>query len=60
MRKQERRAWICLALAVVLTLGAGVFVYRFVKHGGEWATFYGNSQIYTDGMISRGGTGDVI
>lgn len=54
MRKQERRAWICLLLVFVLVAGVGVFTYRFVKDGAEWATFYGNSQIYTDGMLNRG------
>ena len=54
MRKQERRAWICLALAMVLIAGIGVFGYRLVKDGGKWASFYGNTQIYTDGYINRG------
>ncbi|MBO5513029.1 MAG: penicillin-binding protein [Mogibacterium sp.] len=54
MRKQERRAWICLAIVMVLLVGLGIFTYRFIKHGGEWATFYGNTQIYTDGQINRG------
>ena len=39
---------------MVLVGGIGLFGYRFVKSGGEWATFYGNSQIYTDGVINRG------
>ena len=43
MRKQERRAVICLVLAIVLVAGIGIFGFRLVKHGGEWATFYGNT-----------------
>ena len=39
---------------MVLLVGLGIFTYRFIKHGGEWATFYGNTQIYTDGQINRG------
>ena len=54
MRKQERRAWICLLIAGVLFTGVVVFGYRFVREGGKWASFYGNTQIYTDGMINRG------
>ncbi|MBR0307549.1 MAG: penicillin-binding protein [Mogibacterium sp.] len=54
MRKQERRAWICLAITAVLLIGVGIFGYRFVRYGGEWATFYGNGQIYTDGILNRG------
>ena len=54
MRKQEKRAVICLVLAAILVAGIGIFGYRLVKNGGEWATFYGNTQIYTDGAINRG------
>lgn len=45
---------ICLLLALVLFSGVTLFGVRFVQHGGEWASFYGNSQIYTDGRINRG------
>lgn len=38
----------------MLLAGIGIFVARFVKDGGKWATFYGNSQIYTDGILNRG------
>ena len=41
-------------LAMVLVAGIGVFGYRLVKNGGKWASFYGNTQIYTDGYINRG------
>lgn len=54
MRKQERRAWICLAMAAALFVGVVVFGYRFATQGGKWATFYGNTQIYTDGVLNRG------
>lgn len=54
MRKQEKRAVICLLMVIALIGGIGIFTYRLVKHGGEWATFYGNTQIYTDGAINRG------
>lgn len=54
MRKQERRAMICLLLALTLFLGTCVFSYRFVKNGAKWAGFYGNTQIYVDGSVNRG------
>lgn len=54
MKKLEKRSLICILIAVVLLAGVGLFVFRFVKHGGEWATFYGNQQIYTDGLLNRG------
>ena len=54
MRKQERRAWICLALALVLFGGLCLFTYRYVKDGSKWVGHYGNTQIFTDGRINRG------
>lgn len=41
-------------IAIVLFIGVGVFGYRMVRDGGQWASFYGNTQIYTDGIINRG------
>ena len=49
---------ICLLLAFVLFAGVALFGYRFVRNGGKWASFYGNSQIYTDGRINRGTVSD--
>ena len=43
-----------MLLAAVLFLGVALFMFRFVTQGGKWATFYANSQIYTDGMLNRG------
>lgn len=54
MRKLEKRSWICLALAAVLFIGIVIFGWRFVTSGGDWASFYGNTQIYTNGVINRG------
>lgn len=54
MRKLEIRSIICLALAAILILGTGVFVFRFVKYGSKWATFYGNRSIYENGVLKSG------
>ena len=54
MKKLERRSIICLLLAAVLFIGLVFFVSRLVTQGSDWATFYANTQIYTDGMINRG------
>ncbi len=54
MKKQERRAKIFLVLAAVLFMGILVFTWRFITKGGEWAGFYGNTQIYTNGVLNRG------
>ena len=42
MRKLEVRSIICLALAAILIIGTGVFVFSFFIYGSKWATFFGN------------------
>lgn len=59
MKKLEKRAIICLTLAAVLFLGICVFVYRYVAHGADWATFYANQSIYKDGRLAIGRIYDV-
>lgn len=59
MKKLEKRAVLCLILAAVLFLGLGVFVVRFVIYGSDWATFYANDHIYTNGRVSIGRIYDV-
>lgn len=54
MKKLEKRATICILIAALLFAGVALFTFRWVRDGGTWATFYGNSQIYTDGMLNRG------
>jgi peptidoglycan glycosyltransferase len=54
MRKVENRAKICLLLAAALFIGLIVFTWRFVTEGADWASFYGNQQVYTNGVINRG------
>ena len=54
MRKLEKRAIICLTLAAVLFLGLCVFIFRFVKDGDDWATFYANQHIYSEGRLAIG------
>lgn len=54
MRKLEKRAVICLALAVVLLLGCIGFVVKIMLNGNEWATFYANDHIYSDRRLSVG------
>lgn len=54
MRKLERRALICLFIAVILVLGILLFTYRFICYGGNWATFYGNQSIYAGDSLASG------
>ncbi len=54
MRRMERRALMGLALALILFGGLVLFVYRFVVHGAEWATFYGNQSLYSGEGLTSG------
>lgn len=39
---------MCLMLAGVLIVGLGIFCFRYVTDGGDWATHTANKQIYND------------
>lgn len=58
MKKMEGRAIICLALALVLILGMGLFTFRLVTNGSEWASFYANSHVYYEGQLAVGSVYD--
>ncbi len=58
MKKLEKRAFLCLALVAVLVAGLIFFVARLEINGADWATFYANSHIYTDGKLSVGAVYD--
>lgn len=46
MRKIERRAALCLILALALFAGLCLFGFRFVTQGGDWASFPANRHLY--------------
>ncbi len=54
MRKLEKRAIICLALAAVLILGLGFYTFKLAKDGGKWVSYPANKHIYTNGYLSTG------
>ena len=54
MKKIEKRAIMCLLLGFVLILGVGVFTYRYIAHGDEWASYEGNLDVYARGDLSKG------
>lgn len=58
MKKMEGRAIICLALALVLILGMGLFTFRLVTSGSDWASFYANSHVYYEGQLAVGSVYD--
>ncbi|MDO4393776.1 MAG: penicillin-binding transpeptidase domain-containing protein [Bacillota bacterium] len=54
MKKIEKRAIMCLLLGLVLVVGVGIFSYRYVVHGGDWASYEGNRDVYAKGDIKMG------
>ena len=55
MKKIERRAVMCLLLALVLALGTVVFLGKYVLHAGNWASSAFNRHLYnSDGQLAVG------
>ena len=54
MKKIEKRAIMCLLLALVLFVGLGVFCYRYFTDGDDWAAYEGNRDLYAEGDLAKG------
>ena len=55
MKKIERRAVVCLLLAMVLGLGLCVFLGKYLLHAGDWASSAFNRHLYdTSGVLATG------
>lgn len=65
MKKIERRAVVCVILALLLAAGLGVFVVKFCLDGGSWASSAFNRHLYDSNGVLAAGTildrdGDVL
>ena len=65
MRKIEKRAVICMALAILLAAGMSVFLIRCFAEGGKWASSAFNRHLYDSNGVLISGTvldrdGDVL
>ena len=65
LKKIERRAVVCLLLAMVLGLGLCVFLGKYLLHAGDWASSAFNRHLYdTNGVLATGSVldrdGDVL
>lgn len=65
MRKIERRAVVCAALAALLAVGIGIFLFRYFIDGGDWASSAFNRHLYNSSGVLAAGTvldrdGDVL
>ena len=54
MRKLENRAIICLILALLLLIGTGLFCFRFITQGSEWASYPVNKHLFDGGNLDSG------
>lgn len=54
MKKVTTRAYAALLIAALILLGMGVYLFRLIRDGGDWATFYANDSVYADGELNRG------
>ncbi len=58
MKKVTTRAFAVLLLAALVIAGMGVYLFRLVRDGGDWASFYANDSVYSDGALNRGAVTD--
>ena len=54
MKKVTGRALSVLLLVAVMVAGMGIYIFRLVRDGGDWASFYANDSVYTQGVLNRG------
>lgn len=58
MKKVTKRAFAVLLLAALVVAGMGVYLVRLMVDGGDWAAFYANDSVYTNGTLNRGSVTD--
>lgn len=58
MIKIEKRAFLCILVSVALFLGMAFYIFKLAKDGDDWATFYANQHIYTEGDLNVGSVFD--
>ena len=51
MKKLEGRSLICLLLIIAMMAGLIFFVVRLEMKGPEWAGFYANRHIFSNGVL---------
>ncbi len=54
MKKLEGRSLICLLLMIAMMAGLVYFVVRLEMKGSEWAGFYANKHIFSNGVLKAG------
>jgi peptidoglycan glycosyltransferase len=59
MKKLDKRAYMCLALAAFLFIGVCFYIGRVLVYGSTWVSYPANQHIYTEGKLSTGSVYDV-
>lgn len=54
MKKLQRRTLFVLLFILALAAGTVILCAFYVKDGAQWASFYGNQHVYTNGRIASG------
>lgn len=54
MNKLARRAWFTMLLTLILVIGLGVILYRYVTQASQWATYQNSPHLYTNGVMNSG------
>ena len=58
MKKVTTRSFAAMLLAGLILLGMGIYLFRLVRDGGDWAVFYANDSVYANGALNRGAVTD--
>lgn len=54
MKKVTARAYALLILVALTIIGMGIYIFRYARDGGDWASFYANDSVYKNGVLNRG------
>ena len=54
MKKVTTRAFAALLIAALILGGMGLYLFRLVRDGDDWASFYANDSVYTAGTLNTG------
>ena len=54
MKKVTTRAFAALLIAALIVGGMGLYLFRLVRDGDDWASFYANDSVYTNGTLNTG------
>ncbi len=54
MKKVTTRAFAALLIAALILGGMGLYIFRLARDGDDWASFYANDSVYTNGQLNEG------